>query len=354
VLDGGRGVAAVIVMLTHGFWTIGLVPTGALAVDYFFILSGLVLAYAYEPRFLASKITIGRFFRLRLIRLYPMIALGMTAAGLLYFASQWLWSGDDHFKRIVAAVIAGLLLIPLPRGFLAPTMDWMSPLNLPMWSLFFEAISNLLYAPLVRYITLPRLFSVVAISGTALALALWHHRYSSFGITRLEIPDGLVRLIYAFTVGLIIFRLFNSELKVSTAWLPLLTVAFIGLCSIQTGWTSDTFRVWWILSALIIMPVMVYLMAHMHPGQWIADKCAYLGRLSYPLYLIHYPVISFFNKMIIHLRVHGVQLVLMVCLQMAAAVVSAIISLHFFDEPVRNWLSRRSPRTLSSLAQEST
>jgi peptidoglycan/LPS O-acetylase OafA/YrhL len=95
-------------------------------------------------------------------------------------------------------------------------------------------------------------------------------------------------------------------------------------------------------------------MAHMTPGPRLSAICAYMGRLSYPLYMIHYPFVSFFNKMISHFHVHGFQLVALVCLQMSAAVAAAIASLHLFDEPMRAWLSQRMLRPRSDLAQEST
>jgi len=75
-LDGLRGVAAVAVMLYHiGGWTgrPWLAAHGYLAVDFFFCLSGFVLAHAYGRR----EIGWLGYMRARLIRLWPLIAITM-------------------------------------------------------------------------------------------------------------------------------------------------------------------------------------------------------------------------------------------------------------------------------------
>ena len=83
ILDGLRGVAALLVILYHVFecfdWSPA--PHGYLAVDFFFVLSGFVIGYAYDDRWKkrstpnpsggagSGSMTMGEFFRRRLIRL---------------------------------------------------------------------------------------------------------------------------------------------------------------------------------------------------------------------------------------------------------------------------------------------
>ena len=70
LLDAMRGVAALVVIWYHifeGFATSAMdqrINHGYLAVDFFFILSGFVLGYAYDDRW--SKMTLGQFFKRRL------------------------------------------------------------------------------------------------------------------------------------------------------------------------------------------------------------------------------------------------------------------------------------------------
>jgi len=84
-LDGLRGVAALVVVFLHGTLTfdIGYVPGAAcLAVDFFFLLSGFVIAHAYDERPGRSSLTWRQFMAVRMVRLYPMLFPG-TATGLL-------------------------------------------------------------------------------------------------------------------------------------------------------------------------------------------------------------------------------------------------------------------------------
>ena len=78
LLDGLRGVAALIVIGYHVFEAFAASPVeqrvnhGFLAVDFFFILSGFVIGYAYDDRW-GTRLTLKDFFRRRLIRLHPMV-----------------------------------------------------------------------------------------------------------------------------------------------------------------------------------------------------------------------------------------------------------------------------------------
>src|SRR5688572_17421292 len=80
ILDGLRGVAALTVVAFHIFEAhaasrfVQVINHGYLAVDFFFVLSGFVIGYAYDDRW--SKMTIGGFFKTRLIRLQPMVIMG--------------------------------------------------------------------------------------------------------------------------------------------------------------------------------------------------------------------------------------------------------------------------------------
>ena len=92
ILDGLRGVAAMMVIVFHCFETyIPLIGTqiinhGYLAVDFFFILSGFVIGYAYNDRW--NSMTTWGFFKRRLVRLHPMVVAGtLWGAALFFFAA---------------------------------------------------------------------------------------------------------------------------------------------------------------------------------------------------------------------------------------------------------------------------
>ena len=91
VLDGLRGVAAYTIIFFHiveGYSkgpAYNVVNHGYLAVDFFYVLSGFVIGYAYDDRW--DRMTITDFFKRRLIRLHPMSIAG-TITGFNLFIFQ--------------------------------------------------------------------------------------------------------------------------------------------------------------------------------------------------------------------------------------------------------------------------
>ncbi|MGZ3822093.1 MAG: acyltransferase family protein, partial [Mucilaginibacter sp.] len=147
ILDGLRGVASILVVAFHIFETYSgdrfhqIINHGYLAVDFFFLLSGFVVAYAYDDRW--AKMTQWDFYKRRLIRLQPMVIMGtLIGAALFYFQACGafpLISTTPVWKMLVVMLV-GFTMVPL-----LPSMDirgWqeMHPLNGPAWSLFFEYI----------------------------------------------------------------------------------------------------------------------------------------------------------------------------------------------------------------------
>src|SRR5580704_6818864 len=91
ILDGLRGVASLLVVAFHVFEAYAggnrfrqIINHGYLAVDFFFLLSGFVVAYAYDDRW--GKMTQWDFYKRRLVRLQPMVIMGsLIGAALFYF-----------------------------------------------------------------------------------------------------------------------------------------------------------------------------------------------------------------------------------------------------------------------------
>lgn len=152
ILDGLRGVAAVSVLVYHLFEAIAFAAGapeqrfyhGFLAVDFFFVLSGFVMGYAYDERLETGSLTTGGFIRRRLIRLHPMVVMGV-AVGLVCYVLQGctLWDGTSvPWSQILTAVVFGLFLIPSPKALDVRGNYEAFPLNGPHWSLFFEYIGR--------------------------------------------------------------------------------------------------------------------------------------------------------------------------------------------------------------------
>lgn len=74
ILDGLRGVAALVILLYHVLEGCGVIlGHGYLGVDFFYVLSGFVIGYAYDDRW--GRMNVGGFFKRRIIRLHPMVIM---------------------------------------------------------------------------------------------------------------------------------------------------------------------------------------------------------------------------------------------------------------------------------------
>ena len=144
ILDGLRGIAALTVVWFHIFEAFATshldqrINHGYLAVDFFFILSGFVIGYAYDDRW--KKMTVTEFLKRRLIRLHPMVVIGaVIGAVMFYFQGCSVWDVTKvTVPMLLAATLMNACLIPASPGTEIRGLGEMYPLNGPSWSLFFE------------------------------------------------------------------------------------------------------------------------------------------------------------------------------------------------------------------------
>jgi peptidoglycan/LPS O-acetylase OafA/YrhL len=209
ILDGLRGTAAILVVTYHLFEAYYQVPAnhpmhhGYLAVDFFFLLSGFVVGYAYDDRW--GRMKIGDFFKIRLIRLHPLVILGVLIGAIRFWLDPYT-NGRQHtsFLKLMGVMLLSFTMLPSPdiRGW-----GETHSLDGPCWSLLQEYIANIIYALVGRKMTRAVLWVLVTISAIALtAIAIWHGDvatgwgYDSFWI-------AVVRMMYPFFAGLLLFRL---------------------------------------------------------------------------------------------------------------------------------------------------
>lgn len=297
-LDGLRGFAAAVVLLIHCQLLLGgsmLFPHGRLAVDFFFLLSGFVVSYAYSHR-LRRGLRYWTYIWLRITRLYPLIIIG-TALGAVSF----LITGTPVLSSIAPPVLSSALLgalgLPTLRGGLQ-----LFPLNPPEWSLFYELIASAAFGVLfrVRLVAL----SFLAVVALVLLTVVDHSRQGLFAVTRnTDFVSGFARVLFPFIAGMWLNRLYESEtLRVTRipVWLaPLvLACAFLVPHAYHGNWVGDIFSVG------IVFPLVLVLGLEEPTSNWGAWIAEAAGGLSYPLYMVHFPVIAtvawFFRNSSLH------------------------------------------------------
>ncbi|MDF2851239.1 MAG: acyltransferase [Sphingobacterium multivorum] len=353
VLDGLRGVAAITVVCFHIFEAFATshldqrINHGYLAVDFFFMLSGFVVGYAYDDRW--KTMTIKEFIKRRIIRLHPMVVMGaIIGAVMFYFQGCSVWDVTKvTFSSLAIATLLNALLIPAIPGQEVRGLGEMFPLNGPSWSLFFEYIGNILYALIIRRFSTKVLAGLVALFGIGLAafaiLGPLGDICAGFSLTETEFTAGSLRLLFSFTAGLFLSRVFKSLQIKGAFWIcslilvPLLAMPRIG--GAEQLWMNGLYDT---LCCVVVFPLLVVLGASGKGGIGITSwLCKFLGDISYPLYMVHYPFIYLY-----YAWVKNENLSFEESLPGAAAVVIGSIVLAYgclklYDIPVRQYLSKR-------------
>lgn len=286
-LDAMRGVAALLVILRHtsAFWGGVAFQHSYLAVDFFFLLSGFVVCHAYEPK-LQADLGPWQFMKIRLIRLYPMYAIGF-AVSVLCLALNF-YDLPSHGWKLAAIVALAGLLLPVPSN------DQIFPLNGPAWSLWCELVGNLAYAATLRFLTVRRLAIVVAVCGALVAVAAcFSHRGGiDGGFTLKTLPVAFLRFGFSFGLGVLLCRLRSSgtERRQTRLLLALLPLAVLfGVLAFP-----DLSRLWASVYAVacigFIFPALLWFAADYEPHAWLLPVFRGLGVCSYPIYILQVPV----------------------------------------------------------------
>lgn len=367
ILDGLRGVAAIIVVMFHLFETYSdgpcfqIINHGYLAVDFFFILSGFVIGYAYDDRW-AAGMTRWKFYKRRLIRLQPMVIMG-TLIGAMWFyfgdAPGFEYVMQTPWWKLLLIVVLGCLMFPTP-----PSMDirgWseINSLNGVTWSLMWEYIGNILYATIVRHFSKVVLAVFVAASAwltVSLCLDLdWTGLLESrsyaaytviggFGLTPDQIYIGLSRLLFPFFGGLLLYRL-GFSIKVRShgfVWCSLVLAAILAVPHLG-GDTPNAINGAYCAAAILILFPLIVAAGAGSPleGKKTIKVCKFLGAISYPLYITHYPLVYMQMQWVAaHPDAPEGAHAWVFCSLLAASIAVAYACLKLYDEPVRTWLKR--------------
>ncbi len=358
ILDALRGIAAIIVLFMHlfevycgGDYHKMIINHGYLAVDFFFMLSGYVMAHAYDDRW--DNMTVWDFCKRRLIRLHPLIILGMLLGALLFYFQESTFFpkiADTSVGQMVLVLVIGFTLIPIP-----PSMDirgWneMHPLNGPAWSLFFEYIANILHVLILRKLSKPIFSVLVFFAALALVrLAVLGPSGDLIGGWSLEPKQfaiGLTRLLFPYMAGMLLRRMVQVVSGKSTfLWAGLMLVVVLSIPRIggyDHLWMNGLYESFVII---LVFPLIIYLGAiGKVEGAFTQRICTFLGDVSYPLYITHFPFICVFYAWVVNHKIPFEQGLWVGILLAAAAVGVAYASLKWYDEPIRRRLAKRFMR----------
>lgn len=352
ILDGLRGVAALTVVCFHLFEAYATshldqqINHGYLAVDFFFILSGFVIGYAYDDRW--KKMSAVEFLKRRIIRLHPMVVIGaIIGAVMFYFQGCSVWDVSKvPVTMLLVATLMNVFLIPSTPGAEIRGVGEMYPLNGPSWSLFFEYIGNVLYAFFIRKFSTKALSVWVFVVGCGLAsFAIWGPYGDlcvGFALTADNMLGGSLRLLFSFSAGLLLFRLFKPVKVKGAFWIGAFSIIVLSAVPRIGGseylWMNGLYDT---LCAVLLFPLLVYLGASGKTTDKMSARiCKFLGDISYPLYMVHYPFIYLYYAWVKNENLTFVQSLPGAVALVAGSIALAYLCLKLYDEPVRRFLTK--------------
>lgn len=358
ILDGLRGVGAIMVLLVHLFETFSLedhttmiINHGYLAVDLFFMLSGYVISYAYDSRW--NRMSIKGFLTRRWIRLQPMIIIGsLLGASLFYFQQSeilgWERIGETPVWKLLLVTFIGMTIIPVGKSLDIRGWDEMYPLNGTNWTLFFEYIAYIFYALILRKISK---LGLGILLGIAAGFMVHHAFTNSSGVVTggwsfsdtVHLRIGFIRMSFSFLSGMFLARIFSlKSVKYAFFTTSVILIAALSVPHLGAEYGKNAFYECLVL--MMIFPLLILMSAGGKVSNPTEKKiCLFLGNISYPMYIIHFPFIYVFrawaaneNKTLQDTEswIYGI-LIMIICF------VSAYLFMRFYERPLRKWLSTK-------------
>ena len=347
VLDGLRGTAAVMVVLFHIMgmpiaWSDDgqYLHHAAMAVDFFFALSGFVVAYAYDSRW--GRMSVGQFCTIRLIRLHPLVLLG-AVLGLISFLADPFAANQKLIPLGVVLRDFALACLLLPHAQLPNRWTDTHSLNSPAWSLLQEYIGNIAYALVLRRLPTRALGVVMAAAALWLLWLLWQRNSIDMGSDWTTWWGAPARMAFSFTMGLWLYRVRERLPKLRLGW-GVLSIVLVLAFAVPlvpkslphgNGMMEAAF-------AMLLFPAIILCGAHSDIGRIELALCKFAGRISYPIYILHYPFLLIYMNYALFTKPPASAIMLAGAGSFAVVLGFSWLALKLYDEPVRAWLKRRA------------
>lgn len=341
-LDGIRGMAAIFVLTRHteSYWNFSLFRS-YLGVDIFFVLSGFVIAFAYEGKLQSGVMSKGRFALVRLIRLYPMYFLAMVLCYALTAMNVPL-NGDASYGSMAQMAISfALTLFFLPSH--AANTSALFPSNGPCWSLFYELIVNFLYAlfrPILNTAVLSAILAAAAVVIVGGALSRGNMNFG-FNWSVASIAGGGARAAFGIFAGILLFRkgpaileFIDRRLGVTVSpWLAFVCIGAI--LALPSAGRLDPFID--LAAVLVLFPLLVLFSTRGSAGR-LQPVLLVLGAVSYPIYVLQVPL----GGALAYVAGPGIDRFapLSGIVFTLALVGVALLVERIYDLPIRRWLSK--------------
>jgi peptidoglycan/LPS O-acetylase OafA/YrhL len=285
-----------------------------------------------------------------------------TVIGALFFyygaCTNFPLISETPWWKMLLLLLLGCTMLPALTSWDIRGWAETNSLNGPTWSLLFEYIANILYALFIRRFskTLLTLFVIVAAFFTidlTMNLDTFHllsdsreAAYTVIGgwsITPEQLYIGFTRLLYPFFAGLLLSRLHKFiKIRGGFWWCSLLITILLvmpRLGGAEKMWINGAYEACCILC---MFPLIVAMGAGSEiKGSKSIAVCTFLGEISYPLYITHYPLI--YMHIAWASQHPDASTTTIVCISIATFILAigiAYACLKLYDLPIREWLKR--------------
>ena len=329
-------------------------------IDFFYVLSGFVLGYAYDDRW--DKMSYWDFYKRRLIRLHPMVIAGSLLGMCYFFLGECINSPNIESVNplyFFLTIIMSILMIPCPAQMDIRGWGETNSFNGPNWTLTYEYIVNILYSLIFR-----RLHTIIiGILTLASALLLVNltcnfdifnvmneresNKYTVIGgwsLTSCELCVGFTRLFYPYFAGYLVYRL-KLKIRIPYSFIicSIILITFLSMPRLEKEGYPIFNGIYEAIVIILIFPLVIIIGAGDTTKNEILTKiCKFIGELSYPIYITHYPIIymnsawtsfhmkdSLFNKIMLSIGSFFIM------------VFNAYSLIELYDKPVRKWLANK-------------
>jgi peptidoglycan/LPS O-acetylase OafA/YrhL len=211
----------------------------------------------------------------------------------------------------------------------------------------FEYIGNILYVLFIRRFSTWILAALVFVSGCGLAAYAIAGPLGDicvgYSLTGTEFTGGSLRLLFSFSAGLLLSRVFKPASVKGAFWIcSLIVIALLAMPRIggtEHLWMNGIYDT---VCCLVFFPMLVWLGASGKTTDGLtAGLCRFLGDISYPLYIVHYPFIYLYYAWVKNGDLTFEQSLPGAINVVAGSIVLAWVCLKFYDIPLRKWLTKK-------------
>lgn len=337
-IDCLRGLAVLMVILFH--CEASLFQGGFIGVDIFFVISGYVIFKSTENYKRFGAVEIIDFYKKRLFRIYPALLLMLILTFIVCIFSMSTVSLDYFGKQLFfSSLSASNILYAQGHNY----FDSNSPMLLHTWSLGIEMQFYLLFPFIIfvyRYLSRPSHWGNNYYLYLLLLLSfIWAASHSTEDNSFFLLQNRAFEFLIGMCAALLSFN--RSVKKITKHAVTIAIAAGLILCSIF--FTNGEYHpgLSTIIPCVLAAVSMIFFSSSPFYEGKITSVSAYIGRISYGIYLFHFPITIFAKEILSDNTLTLILVNLLITLPLSH------FSYRYFEGPIRRYGYKNTKKVIS-------